>query len=239
MPASVEGARLFNAHCTACHGTTGRGDGPAAFAFDVRPRNFRAERFRYISTLKGTPAQEDLIQTIRSGRHFGSMPAGPQLTDAEVDVLADYVRALHRLGRAEELAQELAEDGEELDPEEIEEITAEMVAPGEPIAVPMPGPDFRPDTAIGRKLYLARCAACHGPSGLGDGLDMPLDERGKPITVRDLTSEEFRGGVREEELFKRILCGIPGTPMPSQERLTDEETWQLVHYVLFLAGRRG
>ena len=85
---------------------------------------------------------------------------------------------------------------------------------------------------------MARCASCHGATGRGDGLDKPLDERGKRISVRDLTAGEFRGGIDREELFKRIRCGVPGTPMPTQEGMDDEEMWQLVYYVQFLAGRR-
>ncbi|MCH8964630.1 MAG: c-type cytochrome, partial [Planctomycetes bacterium] len=47
MPASIEGQHLYVAHCAACHGTTGKGNGPAAIALDVRPRDFRREPLRY------------------------------------------------------------------------------------------------------------------------------------------------------------------------------------------------
>jgi mono/diheme cytochrome c family protein len=67
---------------------------------------------------------------------------------------------------------------------------------------------------------------------------MPVDEQGRPITVRDLTTGKFQGGGDLEELFKRIRCGVPGTPMPVQEAMSDEQVWQVVHYVRFLAGRR-
>lgn len=95
-----------------------------------------------------------------------------------------------------------------------------------------------PASAAGHALYTAHCAACHGPTGTGDGLDKPTDENGRPIQVRDLTSGIFRGGVGAEELFKRMRCGVPGTPMPAQVTLDDEEIWQLIHYVRFLSGRR-
>jgi high-affinity iron transporter len=166
------------------------------------------------------------------------MPAHPLLTDAEIRTLADYVREIRRLGLVDQLTQETAEEGEEFTREEIEEIASERVTPSPAITLTRPGPAFRPDTEVGRKLYVASCASCHGRAGRGDGLDMPLDEQGKPITVRDLTSGKFRGGGEPEEIFKRIVCGIPGTPMPVQESMSDEEAWQVVHYVKFLAGRR-
>lgn len=237
IPESGEGYRLYTAHCSACHGRDGRGDGPAAIALGVRPRAFLEEPFRYVSSLDGTPTLDDLVQTIRSGRRLGDMPAHPQLTDLEIHTLADYVRELSRIGWAARIAADL-EESDELSAEEIHEISAERVALGEAVSFTWPGPEFHPDTAIGRKLYVEACASCHGPSGMGDGLDMPLDDRGKPIAVRDLTSGDFRGGAALGELFRRFRCGVPGTPMPAQEAMSDEQIWQLVYYVRFLAGQR-
>jgi mono/diheme cytochrome c family protein len=237
MPAFVEGHRLFEAHCAACHGSNGLGDGPAAIGLKIKPRDFRNEPFRYVSVLEGGPTQEDLIQTIKSGRRYGDMPANRVLTDKEILALVDYVREINRLGLIERITQDAAEEGEEMDSDEIDEIASEMTIAGEPITVSWPGPDFQSDTQIGHTLYMDRCASCHGPTGLGDGLDLPLDEQGKPIKVRDLTSGEFRGGVTLEEVYKRNLCGVPGTPMPVQEGLSDEDVWQLVYYVRFLAGK--
>ncbi len=235
-PDLPQGQLLYTQHCAACHGESGRGNGPAAIAMDVRPRDFRNEQFRYVSTLNGVPTERDLLQTIRLGRHFGAMPARPSLTDAEVRLLADYVREINRLGWVERLTEEFGDD-EDMTPEDIDEIAHERVAPSEEIAVPPPGRGFRPDTGVGRDLYMQSCASCHGPWGRGDGLDLPRDDRGKPITVRDLTTGEFHGGTQGEEIFKRIRCGIPGTPMPAQEAMPAEDIWHLVHYVEFLAGR--
>ncbi len=238
MPASIEGQRLYVAHCGACHGSTGRGDGPAAIALDVRPRDFRRDPLRYISTLNGVPTQEDLEQTILSGRHFGAMPARPNLTDSDVVTLANYIREINRLGWVDRLIEQFEEEDEEYEDAQIEAISRRRVNPGKPILVPVLPYGFESDTEIGRSLYMDRCASCHGPTGRGDGLDKPIDERGRAITVRDLTSGEFRGGIDREEIFKRIRCGVPGTPMPAQEGMDSDEIWQLVYYVQFLAGRR-
>lgn len=234
MPPSAQGARLFAANCVACHGISGAGLGRAAIALKVRPRDLRHEAFRYISTLDGTAADEDLVQTIRHGRPAGEMPASPWLTDAQIRVLADYVREIQRLGWIERLTDESS--NADLSAEEITEIAAEMVSPSASISISPPGPKFRSNTHRGEELYVAACASCHGRTGRGDALDRPLDDSGRPIAVRDLTTGRFRGGSHPDELFKRIRCGIPGTPMPAQLDLSDDEIWQLVHYVKFLAG---
>jgi mono/diheme cytochrome c family protein len=229
------GHRLYQAHCAACHGRDGRGDGIARTFIGVTPRDFWHEPFRYVSTLDGTATEQDLVQTIRLGRLAGQMPAAPWLSDEEVTALSAYVRELNRLGWVDRLTLEFADEG--MSRAEIEEIATERVTPAEVISVPMLQPGFRPDLEVGRNVYMEGCASCHGPAGRGDGLDMPLDELGRPIKVRDLTRAPIQGGSDPFELFKRIRCGVPGTPMPAQEALTDEQVWQLVFYTRFLAGR--
>lgn len=236
--ATVSGETLYKMFCTACHGESGRGDGPAVHTIGGQPRDFWHERFRYVSTLDGVPTQDDLIRTIGTGRSFGDMPSNPQLTDAEVLTLADYVRELNRTGLVDQLTHAFVDD-DDISLDEIEEIARERLTPERIIIVPWPGPDFRPDPEVGRRLFAANCASCHGPTGCGDGSQKLLDERGRPIEARDLTTGELRGGAAREEVFKRIRCGIPGTPMPTQELLSDEDVWQLVHHVLHLAGRSG
>ena len=235
--ASLEGHSLFTAHCAPCHGATGGGRGPAAIALSVAPRDFRHERFRYVSTLNGVPTEDDLIRSIRFGRRFGEMPANPQLTDAELRTLARYIREIQRLGWLAVLREEFADD-EDTSPDELEEISHIRVNPRDPIHVVRPERGFQRDLDMGRTLYAESCASCHGLTGRGDGLDKPLDEQGRPISVRDLTSGEYRGGTKVEEIFKRIRCGVPGTPMSAAAALTDEEVWQLVYYVRYLAGRK-
>lgn len=52
-----------------------------------------------------------------------------------------------------------------------------------------------------RKIYMANCAGCHGPEGRG----------GKGA---DLAVPRLRRAANDEQLFRIILGGIPGTEMP-------------------------
>ncbi|MCH8316135.1 MAG: c-type cytochrome, partial [Planctomycetes bacterium] len=188
------------------------------------------------STMDGIPTHDDLVQSIKNGRVHGQMPAGPWLSDEAANALADYVLELNRLGWVDTLTQEFAGD-QDMTARDIEEIAFERVTTEEPIVVAMPGPRFRANPAIGKVIFMESCASCHGPSGKGDGLDTPLDELGRPIKVRDLTTDAIQGGSDVFELYKRIRCGIPGTPMPAQPAMTNEQLWQLIFYTRSLMGQ--
>ncbi len=232
----ASGETLYKMFCGACHGAKGLGDGPAAETIEGEPRDFWHERFRYVSTLNGVPTQEDLVRTISTGRQFGEMPSNPQLTPEEVLAVADYILEINRRGTIERLTEAFSDDDDDMEPEEIEEIADSRLTPSGIIMVPWPGPEFQPDPALGNKLYMANCASCHGDEGKGDGPQALVDERGRKIKARDITTARFRGGDTPEDIFKRIRAGIPGTPMPAQETLSDNEVWQLVDFTRKLAG---
>lgn len=87
--------------------------------------------------------------------------------------------------------------------------------------------------ATGQRLYEKQCAVCHGAQGAGDGPAAYLLYP-KP---RDFTQNEFRlvstssMQATNEDLFRTITRGMPGSAMPSWEALTPRERWALVYYV--------
>ncbi|MBI4326074.1 MAG: c-type cytochrome [Chloroflexi bacterium] len=91
----------------------------------------------------------------------------------------------------------------------------------------------------GRKVYRqAKCFLCHGEAGRGDGeITARLNfEWGLPFSARDLTRGwTFLGGHTPAEIYLRITGGLNGTPMgPYQDLLTEQERWDLAHYVASL-----
>jgi putative heme-binding domain-containing protein len=73
------------------------------------------------------------------------------------------------------------------------------------------------DPERGRRLWSANCAVCHGAEGKGG--------RGP-----DLTTGRFRHGGTDDDLYRAIRNGIPGTEMPGFP-LTGVESMQLLAFV--------
>jgi putative heme-binding domain-containing protein len=79
--------------------------------------------------------------------------------------------------------------------------------------------------ADGRQAFELRCAACHGLDGRGG-------ERAPDIATRQTTQQKS-----DEELFRIIETGVPGTGMPSFRDLHSAGIKALVSYLRSLQGR--
>ena len=90
-----------------------------------------------------------------------------------------------------------------------------------------------PDSvAVGAELYTRHCAACHGPTGRGDG---PLAAATAAYGVRpsNLTDGTWQHGGSDGEIFIAISDGIgPDFAMDAfRGRLGEPDIWNLVNYL--------
>lgn len=177
---SVEGPDLFRAYCASCHGTDGKGNGPAAPALKATVQDLTL-----ISVNNGRVFPEARMQRIIQGvgmiASHGSreMPVwGPIFHQIEEDVDRGNVRMDNLVNY-------------------LESIQSTQPAQKEPARKALPGA-----TPSGTQLYKKYCAACHGNDLKGTG---PAPYPFKDVTP-DLTSLAKRhGGKFPDEFVTQIL----------------------------------
>jgi mono/diheme cytochrome c family protein len=105
--------------------------------------------------------------------------------------------------------------------------------PDEARAMENPVPLSDEALAAGEADYGKRCASCHGDVGKGDGKATRFI---KPAPA-DISTAEARDRMTDGEIFFKITEGKK--PMPGMARtLSDEERWQVVHYLRTLQPPR-
>ncbi len=108
------------------------------------------------------------------------------------------------------------------------------------IPVPSRRPEQTEENILeGKTVYNFRCSPCHGVKGDGTG---PVAATLEP-RPRDFTGGNFRfrttktGEVpKDEDLFRTITRGIPGSAMPSWAPLPANDRWKVIYYVKKISG---
>jgi DMSO reductase family type II enzyme heme b subunit len=94
------------------------------------------------------------------------------------------------------------------------------------------------DANAGKAVYERKCALCHGFKGDGKG---PAAELLSP-PPRDFTSGVYKIRTTanktptDDDLFKIVTAGMPGTSMPPWDVLPEKDRWNVVAYIKTFAG---
>ncbi len=244
------GQQVYMKRCVQCHGVNGDGNGPVANSLYPRPRDYTRGIFKFTSTpYGGKPRREDLIATLHRGVVGTSMPNFRLLPKKEIQAVVDYILVLSQRGEMEyQLANE-AEASEELDPEYIPELVADVGGRWKEAQASLtqpltPEPELTQErVALGREAFLSKgCSKCHGDDGRGHTKDnIGKDSWGHATRAADLTSGMLHGGQEPIDIYRRIMNGINGSPMPGFKSALESEPetiWNLVSYVLSVSNRR-
>lgn len=232
-----EGKILYLQRCSGCHGINGKGDGPAAKFFRVKPRDFTTCLYKFKST-PGTslPLDSDLLRVLKNGVPSTAMPAFPHYSDQQLMDVIEYIKTFcPDWDKLETQSQPPPEDWQTLKP-----------------------PPFlgTPDSiAKGKILFEQNCAACHGINGDGNGpaalsIHDPSAEcqkwSGNTCVERplerpaNLTLGVLPGVYTVNDIYKTITMGVlngSGGGMPAFNALSSDDRWNIVSYVLFLMGK--
>src|SRR5579863_10130210 len=205
------GKALYRRYCITCHGPHGDGAGESAPHLDPKPRDFTKATFKCRSTPSGSlPTDRDLFDTISRGVFDSAMPPWSPLTREQRADLIAYIKTFSSRFQEEK--------------------------PGAPLQIPPEPPSSPESVQRGAELFQnMNCWSCHGKEGRGNGPSARTltDSKGNPIVPFDLTSGmQFKCGDSSQGLFRDLMTGLDGTPMPSfGNALTPDQAWDLVHFI--------
>ncbi len=213
------GKALYERYCIFCHGPSGDGRGESAPFLDPKPRDFTKAVFKCRSTPSGDlPLDSDLYDTISRGIHASGMPSWkPLLRQERVDLVA-YIKTFSSAFQEEK--------------------------PAAAVEIPPEPPDSPESIQRGAELFQSmNCWSCHGKDGRGHGPSAATltDSKGYPITPFDFTSgRRFKCGDSNRDMFRDLVTGLDGTPMPSFESaMNPNQRWDVVHYIRSLSNPKA
>ena len=222
------GKVIYKEYCSQCHGATGKGDGPAASGLLPKPAihaNIPFEKlpmeYLYNVINHGGPAVGK-----SANMPYWNLTIGQQ---GVADVIA-YLKVTFKGVPDMAAAQRGGEGVTCVQPRQSVRVSDDFLAKTNPLPV------SAGTVQAGKELFLktaqpVACAMCHGEKGDGKGI------MGAALVPppRNFTCGLMMKDIPDGQLFWIIKNGSPGTGMMSFFGLSDDQVWQLIHYVRSLA----
>jgi DMSO reductase family type II enzyme heme b subunit len=224
------GGAIYVRNCMYCHGDNLDGQGHFAHGFNPAPANFTdpgtiaqlSEGYLFWRIAKGGPGLPK-----ESAPWNSAMPAWEdRLTEEQIWQVIYYLyETTGYPPRVMDAGHAAAPAG-----------PGRAAAAGSWAALPGPRPAAAQgagDLELGRRVYDQKCALCHGATGRGDG---PAAELLVP-RPRDFTAGKYKirstAGplATDQDLFRIVTEGMPGTSMPPWRVLSEKERWAVVAYL--------
>jgi mono/diheme cytochrome c family protein len=238
--AAPDPAALYHNYCSVCHGDKGDGRSRATGALSTLPRDFTSEASRR------ELSRERIALAITHGRPGTAMVGWKtQLSQTDIDRLADYVHTRFVLGRADAagpgaISGTRAHGGREADavpgsrPAAAASAAASTSTPVDMTAGLPNG--LKGDPKRGGAFYTANCATCHGTRGDGAG-PRAYFINPKPRNFVDATS---RARLNRVALYAGIAEGRLMSEMPAWKQVaTPQQMADVAEYVFQTFIRDG
>ncbi|MBI1726685.1 MAG: c-type cytochrome [Candidatus Rokubacteria bacterium] len=218
--ALMEGRLIFQINCRPCHGAAADGQGPMAWGFRLKPADFTdpgmiatvVEAYAFWRVTEGGPGLPPEGSPWDSARPIWKQ----DLTDEQTwkAILAAYDLAGVEPRKPEKPQSSL--------------LTASAWAQS------APPPDTAESLERGKAIYVKRCLLCHGEKGDGQGPVAPyLDPRPRDFVTGSFKLRTTQSGEppTDEDLFRVVTRGVPGTAMPGWTTLSEQERRLVIAYI--------
>ncbi|NQU39683.1 MAG: c-type cytochrome [Lentisphaerae bacterium] len=211
-PNADSGNRIYTTYCASCHGDDLTGRGMNYRLLDPYPRNL--SRRQFVESYK-----ERFAESIATGIKGTAMPPWQKiLTEEQIGMVVDYITlrstADDEGGNAGapfvRLKTALPRIGD------IDRMTEQPVREADP--------------ARGETAFQAYCTGCHGKLANGKG---PNAFTLGNVYPRNLLNDRFmkRDAMDDSRIYRSIILGVPGTPMPSHSHLSDQTLLDMIAYI--------
>lgn len=198
-PTFKNAEEIYKGLCSRCHGERGDGRGVTSVYLDPAPRDLTKAAFMTSKT------DERFLESLRAGVPGTSMPPWERVLSVQQrkDVLAYVFQNFVKEPRRQ-LKERQAPEANPV------AFSAESVAEGE-------------------RMFLQRCAGCHGRKADGKGPNS-LDISPRP---RNLRNSAFINSANDRRLFTSIMYGVDGTAMPSwvDYGLNQNDVGNLINFI--------
>ncbi len=246
----AKGKTVFMTNCMSCHGSEGKGDGPASAAFNPKPRNFTAEPFKQ----GGSPSA--VFYTITHG--LNSMPGFASLSVADRLAVVHFLlslspskandtpESLAKIGLGPDfkplagfkgdnktelpldfIIERMAQDGD-VNKLDYKKIVADMKAQKEQEAKPQQvTTTTTPNLEKGKALFES-CKTCHGNAGEGSFLAKAPPLAGQSTDYLITQLHHFQKGIRGAH--PNDVDGLRMRPM-SRVLRDEQDVINVVNYI--------
>lgn len=215
----ASGKAIYQQNCSACHGSGGRGDGPAAAALSPRPRDLtRQEGWKNGYQLVG------IYKTLAEGIRGSSMNSYTYLRPQDRMALAHYVQSLGTFPHGEE------------DQSELDALAQQFASAGERVPNKIPV-----SAAIARlEEEFSSPAALSPPAAGADDPTARLFARTVIDRARAAQTLELTPGWRTSvrDLARAVVSGSPGNGFAASAATLSPDQWVVLQAALAKAASR-
>ncbi len=224
---AAKGANVYKEYCSQCHGAKGKGDGPAASGLNPKPAVH--------ANMALSDFPDDYLYNVV---YYGGKSVGKSSLMPDFGLTLppqDFANVIAHLKATFKGGEEASISSGGMQSKKVVGCTQKRSTKKAPAAYlnrKNRVPATEENIQAGKKLYLkgakpVACQMCHGKKGNGKG----AAAGGMSPRPRDFTCSPMMNNLPDGQLFWIIKNGSSGTGMMAFRKLTDDQIWQLVHYI--------